>query len=119
MFTDFSTDEAGQSIIEYALILSLVGLVAGLGTMTMYDNTMTSLQAMTEPNKNAGAEFQQALVVAPEALTGGHPIGTVASKLDELRAKQQEAIQKMEEDSERDNEGFQWNTWDDKKKSDD
>jgi Skp family chaperone for outer membrane proteins len=101
--------------------------------MTMYDNTMTSLQAMTEPNKNAGAEFQQALVVAPEALTGGHPIGTVASKLDELRAKQQEAIQKMEEDSERDkkdkdeqekkdDEGFQWNAWDgqfDKKKSDD
>jgi Flp pilus assembly pilin Flp len=62
MFLRFASDDSGQSAIEYALIISVVGLVAALGTMAMHDTTMTSLQAMTEPDKGEEGQLAEAVV---------------------------------------------------------
>lgn len=80
---NFSSDNSGNTAIEYALIISFVALASIQGISLLHHSLVASLETMSEPNKRQNSNTSQALIRDPINITAG----SLSGKLDDLRKK--------------------------------
>ena len=79
----FLSDESGNSIIEYALIISFVALVSIPGISALHHSLIASLETMVEPDRDQKSYIVDVVVVSPQSIAAT----SLSSKLADLRKK--------------------------------
>ena len=89
---NFSSDDSGNSAIEYALIASLVSIAIMSGISSIHQSLVTSLQAVAEPQRaQVGYVAAASIHEAPVAVVG--PVGgSLTDKLAGLREKENQGL---------------------------
>lgn len=93
LLRNFSSDDSGNSIIEYALITSLVSIAIMSGISSIHQSLVATLQTVAEPQRAQVGYVATALTQgAPDKIkspTGG----SLTDKLAELREKKEKGNQ--------------------------
>tara|TARA_R110002126_G_scaffold263981_1_gene406875 strand:- start:2226 stop:2606 length:381 start_codon:yes stop_codon:yes gene_type:complete len=92
LLRNFSSDDSGNSIIEYALIASLVSIAIMSGISSIHQSLVVSLQTMAEPQRTqVGYVAAASLHEAPNEVRG--PVGgSLTDKLADLREKENQGL---------------------------
>tara|TARA_R110002051_G_C8517485_1_gene467371 strand:+ start:233 stop:607 length:375 start_codon:yes stop_codon:yes gene_type:complete len=89
---NFSSDDSGNSAIEYALITSLVSIAIMAGISSIHQSLVTTLQTVAEPQRaQMGYVAAASLHEAPDEAKG--PVGgSLTDKLADLREKENQGL---------------------------
>jgi Flp pilus assembly pilin Flp len=92
LLRNFSSDDSGNSAIEYALITSLVSIAIIAGISSIHQSLVTTLQAVAEPQRaQMGYVAAASLHEAPGEARG--PVGvSLTDKLADLREKENQGL---------------------------
>ena len=93
LLLDFSSDDSGNTAIEYALIMSLVALMTIPGISLIHKSLVASLQTMAEPERMQEGYVATASVQKSFKEVKSPVGGSLTDKLADLRIKKEKGSQ--------------------------